>query len=81
MLDPAQINREMSAAIQASAEKKLGRHLTPDEEYRIWNLGSFMGLEAVDRAIDVAKSPGELEDYLAGLPRGQPLPEEYTRQD
>lgn len=78
--DPAEINRLMSAAVQAEAEKKLGRALTDDEEFRIWNLGSFMALEAVDQAVYYAESPAEVERYLAGLPKGEPLPTEYTRR-
>jgi len=78
--NPDEINRQMSAAIQCEAEKKLGRALTEDEEYRIWNHGSFMGLEAIDHAICHAESAIEIEDYLAGLPKGKPLPEEYTRR-
>ena len=78
--NPAELNRRMSAAVQAEAEKKLGRALTPDEEYRIWNLGSFMQLEMVDRAVFYATSPTDIETYLQGLPKGAPLPEEYTRR-
>lgn len=49
-------NREFSAAVQSAAESKLGRSLTPNEEHRIWNLGSFMQLETVDRNIAYANS-------------------------
>lgn len=78
--DPAELNRTMAADVQSQAEKKIGRSLTPDEEYRIWNLGSFMGLEAVGNAILDAQSKEEIEEYLAGLPKGEPLPDEYTRR-
>ena len=78
--DPIEMHRKMSAAVQIGAERKLGRPLTSDEEYRIWNFGSFMGLEAIDRAVYNANSPEDVERYLAGLPKGDPLPAEYTRR-
>lgn len=81
MHDPAEINRLMSASIQSAAEAKLGRALTEKEGFCIWNHGSFMGLEMIDRAIYFAKSPADVEEYLAQLPEREPLPEEYTRRD
>jgi len=77
--DPAEANRKMAAEVQAAAEQKLGRPLTTDEEFKIWNRGSFMGLEAIDQNIH-HRSPAELENYLAEIPRPDPLPEAYTRR-
>ena len=78
--DPAKLNRQISSDLQSAAEAKLGRSLTADEEYRIWNLGSFMGLESLGAKIWHAESPEDVERILAGLPKGEPLPEEYTRR-
>ena len=80
LYNSAELNQEMSAAVQAEAEKKLGRSLTADEEYCIWNHGSFMGLEAIDRAIYYAKSPVEVEKYLAELPKREPLSDKDTQR-
>ena len=79
--DPAKLNRQISSDLQSAAEAKLGRLLTADEEYRIWNLGSFMGLESLGHSIWHAESPEEVERILAGLPKGEPLPDEYTQRD
>ena len=78
---PAETNRQWCRATQGFAEQKLGRPLTPEEGDKIWNTGSFLQLEQIDMAIHHAKTPGEVEAYLAALPVRDPLPEEYTRRD
>jgi len=61
-------------------EAKLGRKLTSVEGDKIWNTGSFHGLEVIDMAIHYSRSVDALEAYLAALPECEPLPERYTRR-
>ena len=61
-------------------EAKLGRKLTSAESDKIWNTGSFQGLEMIDMAIHYAQSIDELEAYLSELPVREPLPERYTKR-
>jgi len=49
-------------------EAKLGRKLTSMESDKIWNTGSFHGLEMIDMAIHYSQSIDALEAYLAALP-------------
>jgi hypothetical protein len=80
-MDPTDRNRQWCRAIQDHAEKKLGRQLTRDESDKIWNTGSFMMLELVERDVVSAKTAEDIERLLADLPVNDPLPEEYTRRD
>ncbi|MDI9271841.1 hypothetical protein [Stenotrophomonas sp. PFBMAA-4] len=50
------------------------------ESDKIWNTGSFHGLEMIDMAIHYSQSVDALEAYLAALPECDPLPERYTRR-
>ncbi|CRX67765.1 unnamed protein product [Stenotrophomonas maltophilia] len=50
------------------------------ESDKIWNTGSFHGLEMIDMAIHYSQSIDALEAYLAVLPERDPLPERYTRR-
>ncbi|WP_146256994.1 hypothetical protein [Stenotrophomonas maltophilia] len=61
-------------------DAKLGRELTSVESDKIWNTGSFHGLEVIDMAIHHSQSVDALEAYLAALPECEPLPERYTRR-
>jgi hypothetical protein len=61
-------------------EAKLGRKLTSVESGKIWNRGSFHGLEMIDMAIHYSQSVDALEAYLAALPGCEPLPERYTKR-
>ncbi len=80
MTTPSERNRLLSAATQSAMEAKLGRKLTSAESDKIWNAGSFQGLEMIDMAIHYAQSIDALEAYLAGLPARDPLPERYTKR-
>lgn len=80
MTTPSERNRLLSAATQSAMEARLGRKLTSAESDKIWNTGSFQGLEMIDMAIHYAQSIDALEAYLAGLPERDPLPERYTKR-
>lgn len=67
----------MSAATQSAMEAELGRRLTSAESDKIWNTGSFHGLEMIDMAIHYAQFVDALEAYLAGLRERDPLPERF----
>lgn len=81
MVDPAEMNRRWSRAIQESVEAKIGRALTQEESDKIWNTGSFMQLESLDRDFQHAGTATAVEEILASLPIREPLPPEYTRRD
>lgn len=61
MTTPSERNRLLSAATQSAMEAKLGRKLTSTKSDKIWNTGSFQGLEMIDMAIHYAQSVDALE--------------------
>jgi hypothetical protein len=80
MTTPAEKNRIWCAATQKAAEDKLGRALTEEEEFKIWNQGSFLRIEQIDIAIYFAQSPEDIARHLADIPMPEAIPEEYTRR-
>lgn len=80
MTTPSERGRLWSAATQSAMEAKLGRKLTSLESDKIWNTGSFHGLELIEMAIHYAQSVDALKAYLAGLPECDPLAERYTKR-
>jgi hypothetical protein len=51
----------------ADVERRLGRTLTPDEQRRIWNVGSLMMLEPVEWDFDLKTTPEQIEQFLMEL--------------
>jgi hypothetical protein len=48
-------------------QKRLGRDLTAQERRSIWNCGSLMMLESIDRSLMAAQTPDELEQKLLSM--------------
>jgi hypothetical protein len=51
----------------ADLEQRLGRALTPDEQRRIWNVGSLMMLESVEMGFANQATPEQIERHLLEL--------------
>ena len=68
-MEPSELNRQWAQTTQRFAEEKLGRPLSEDESYKIWNIGSFHLLEQIDMAIYFAKSADEIQQCLREMPR------------
>jgi hypothetical protein len=56
--------RLVCEAIETGAIEKLGRILSAEERRGIWDAGSLMMLEGIDRQIDAATSAVEVEQIL-----------------
>jgi len=48
-------------------EERLERPLTPYEQRGIWNVGSLMRLEVVERDFDLMTTPKQIEQHLVDL--------------
>ena len=51
----------------ADVEQRLGRTLTSDEQRRIWNVGSLMMLEPVERDFALKTTLDQIEQFLLEL--------------
>jgi hypothetical protein len=59
-------NEMMQKSVEAEAEKKLGRELTPPERRAICDIRSGMMLEAIERSF-IARSAAEVEREHASM--------------
>jgi hypothetical protein len=55
------------AGLISDLEERLERPLTPDEQRGIWNVGSLMRLEVVERDFDLKTTPEQIAQHLVDL--------------
>jgi hypothetical protein len=70
-----ELHHEASQSAQQAAEEKLRRPLTQAERLEIWTQPSVFAVSSILMAITAAETAAELEQYLAGLPTPEFVPE------